>query len=76
MKLFSMTPEQLTATTNVAKEALFAALERDGVVKDAAKLSQAYVIIIHEPGTLGKLLQKLVGAPKEGEMHITIAKVV
>lgn len=60
MQIYSLDVEDLTKNANIVKEAVLAALEKDGLLKKpATEIAEEYAIVISKPGWLGKFWKKL-----------------
>lgn len=75
MRTLSMDIEELMKTGNVVKEAVLAALEKDGLLKKpASEIGDSYVVVVAEPRWFGKLFRKVTGKEDEKELRIYVMK--
>lgn len=60
--IYTQTDADLQNNANLVKDLLLARLEQDGVVGNAAKLSETYCVLLVRKGLFGRILDKFFGA--------------
>jgi hypothetical protein len=61
MNMYTVSIEDLQSNANCATEVLLNKLEEDGHIKSAKAILEKYSIIAVKKGTLGKIMDKLLG---------------
>jgi hypothetical protein len=65
--LYTQDTEEMLQNANAVKETILYALEREGLLKKPAQeIGEAYAIILHKRGWLGKFWLKWFDGVKEG----------
>lgn len=75
MRLYQLTPIELQQNANSIKDAIFARLQADGVIKNAEEMSGKYVVMVAEKGWLGKVLDKVFAMDNEKATYYRVLKV-
>lgn len=77
MRILQMDAEELMKISNVVKEEVLRALEKDGhLKKSAAEIADEYVVVVAERSWLGKLFQKVKEKEEDKGLRIYAMKVV
>ena len=77
MYVYSISAEDMTKNANVVKETVLAGLEREGLLKKAAKeIAEEYAIVIHKRGWMGSLWDKWFEGVEKDCFRVSFVKVI